>query len=81
MKIYNLYSIFRCVKNYFNNKLLFSYIDNFADKLLLKQKEYIWQSIQNEEKTDSENWTKLCYFSKYSLNDNDNTNNVLSKIK
>ena len=64
-------SIWYC-KNYLNNKLLFSYIDDLADKLLLKQKEYIWKCISDESQNDNENWTNLCNFSKYN-NDNGDT--------
>ena len=48
-----------------NNKLLFNYVDELADKLLIEQKKYIKDSIEKEEKQDSENWYKLCNFNKY----------------
>ena len=37
-------------------------IDELTDNELINQKTYIWDSIQNEEKTDKENWNKLCNF-------------------
>ena len=48
-----------------SNKLLFEYVDNLTDKLLIEQKNYIKTSIENEEKQDKENWDKLCHFNKY----------------
>ena len=48
-----------------NNKLLFEYVNNVVDELLIKQKEYIRDSIENEEKQDGKEWNKLCNFDKY----------------
>lgn len=45
-----------------NNKLLFDYINEMVDQLLIKQRQYIWDNVQNEEKSDCENFTKLCQF-------------------
>ena len=52
-------------KDYKNDKLLFDYVNELADKLLMEQKKYLKQSFENEEKKDGENWNKLCNFSKY----------------
>ena len=52
-----------------SNKLLFNYVNDLADKLLISQKEYIRDSIEKEEKQDSENWYKLCNFNKYNNTD------------
>ena len=52
-----------------NDKLLFDYVYQLADKLLTKQKKYIKQSIENEKKQDSEEWYKLCNFNKYNNSD------------
>ena len=45
-----------------NNQLLFDMINKLTDNELMKQKQYIWDSIQNEEKNDNQNWNKLCNF-------------------
>ena len=51
-----------------NNKLLFDYVDDLVDKLLTEQKKYIRDSIEKEEKEDSENWNKLLEFNTYNKN-------------
>ena len=47
------------------DKLLFDYVNELADKLLMEQKKYIQESIDNEEKKDNKNWNALCNFNKY----------------
>ena len=54
-----------------NDKLLFNIIHDLAEQGLIKQKQFIWDSVQNEEKLDSENWNKLCNFTIDGI-DNDN---------
>ena len=46
----------------YNNNILFNLILDVVNKQLYKQKEYIWDNIQNEQKTDSATWDKLCNF-------------------
>ena len=48
-----------------NNKLLFNYVDELANKFLMKQKLFVKENIENEEKKDSENWDKLCKYNRY----------------
>ena len=70
-------SIWYC-RNYLNNKLLSSYMDDLTDKLLLKQKEYVRQCIENESPNDNENSTSLCSFCEYN---DDNVDIILMKIE
>ena len=64
-KLFLLHSNIWYAKDYKNDKLLFNYVDELADKFLMKQKLFIKESIENEEKKDDENWNKLCNYNKY----------------
>ena len=75
-KQFLLHSNIWFAKEYKNNRLLFDYINEFADECLIKQKEFIWQNVQEEEKNDNENWNKLCSYTGGSININ-NSNVVL----
>ena len=58
-----------------SSRLLFNMIDSVIDKQLLKQKEFIYNNVTNEEKTDGNNWIKLCNFG--ITNDSDGNNGVI----
>ena len=68
-----------------NNKLLFEYVGDLVDKLIIKQKEYIRDSIENEEKQDNQEWNKLCNFNKYNNSEiqfrQDRINNGIKSFK
>ena len=64
-KEFLLHSTIWYCKDNKNNKLLFEYVNNLVDKLLITQKKYIRDSIENEEKQDGKQWNKLCNFNKY----------------
>ena len=67
-KLFLLHSNIWYAKDYQRDKLLFDYVDELADKFLMKQKLFIKQSIENEEKKDNENWNKLCNYDRYKYN-------------
>ena len=41
---------------------IFKTVNALVDAQLMKQKEFIWNSVKQEEKNDSENWSKLLEF-------------------
>ena len=47
---------------YVDGKLLYEYVDELADKLLIKQKEFIFDSVNKEKVKDESNFYKLCNF-------------------
>ena len=42
--------------------VLYEMVENTVDKGLLKQKKYIWDNIEKEEKQDQERWNRLLHF-------------------
>ena len=48
------------VKDYNSNKLLFSYINQLANELLIEQKNYTWQSVKDLK--NEKDWQRLCKF-------------------
>ena len=51
--------------------LLFDTLEDIVDKQLVKQKEFIWKSVKEEEKKNDKLWKELC---KFSNNSNSNSN-------
>ena len=53
-----------------NNTLLYDAIETTVDKAMYKQQEIIYNSVKNEEKTDSDKWDKLLNFSEINCKPN-----------
>ena len=52
--------------------LLFDKLNNMVDEQLIKQKQFIWDNIKNEEKNNNINFNKLCSFGNDFKIDNNN---------